>query len=67
MPYDMLHGAKPDISHLRVFGARCFVCIPTELQEKLGPRSREGIFLGYPPGVKAWRCRDTITGTFFNS
>lgn len=66
-PYEMLHGAKPDVSHLRVFGVRCFVRIPSELQEKMGPRSREAIFLGYPPGVEAWRCRDTITGAFFNS
>lgn len=66
-PYEMLHGAKPDVSHLRVFGARCFVRILTELQEKLGPRSREAIFMGYPPGVKAWRCRDSTMGAFFNS
>jgi hypothetical protein len=66
-PYEMLHGTKPNVSHLRVFGTRCFVRIPTELQEKLGPRSREALFMGYPPGVKAWRCRDSVTGTFFNS
>ena len=66
-PYEALHGSKPDLSHLRVFGARCFARIPAELQVKLGPRSREAIFMGYPPGVKAWRCRDKESGTFFNS
>lgn len=66
-PYEMLHGVQPDFSHLRVFGARCFARIPPELQEKLGPRSREAVFMGYPPGIKGWRCRDSITGTFFNS
>lgn len=66
-PYEALHQVKPDLSHLRVFGARCFARIPAELQTKLGPRSREAIFLGYPPGVKAWRCRDKETGAFFNS
>lgn len=66
-PYEMLHGNQPNLAHLRVFGARCFARIPTELQQKLGPRSREAQFMGYPPGVKAWRCRDIVTGAFFNS
>jgi hypothetical protein len=38
-----------------------------ELQEKLSPCSCEAIFMGYPPGVKAWRCRDAATSVFFNS
>ena len=66
-PYEMLHGTQPDVSHLRIFGSRCFARIPPELQEKLGPHSREAVFLGYPPGVKAWRLRDKATGAFFNS
>jgi len=65
-PYEMLHSTQPTLSHLRVFGARCFAHIPTELQQKLGPRSHEAIFMGYPPGVKAWRCHDSVTGAFFN-
>jgi transposase InsO family protein len=52
-PYKMLHGVQPNLAHLCVFGSCCFACIPKELQEKLGPRSREAVFLGYPPGVKA--------------
>lgn len=67
MPYEQLHSLKPNVEHLQVFGARCFVRIPTELQEKLGPRSCKAIFMGYPPGVKAWRCQDSITGACFNS
>lgn len=66
-PYEMLHAIKPDVSHLRVFGSRCFARIPLELQEKMGPHSREALFMGYPPGVKAWRLRDKVTGAFFNS
>ncbi|KAG1824889.1 uncharacterized protein BJ212DRAFT_1229321, partial [Suillus subaureus] len=26
-PFEMLHGKKPDILHLQVFGAQCFVHI----------------------------------------
>lgn len=41
--------------------------IHPELQEKMGPCSREVTFLGYPPGVKAYCCRDNAMGAFFNS
>lgn len=54
MPYEMLNRTQPMLTHLCVFGTRCFTRIPTELQEKLSPWSCEAIFIGYPPGVKAW-------------
>ncbi|KAG2747491.1 hypothetical protein P692DRAFT_20737011 [Suillus brevipes Sb2] len=31
------------------------------------PRLHEAAFMGYPPGVKGWHCRDVVTGAFFNS
>ena len=37
--YEVVNGKKPDLSHLRVFGARCWARIPTELQSKFGPKS----------------------------
>ena len=30
-PYEVYHGHKPDLSHLRVWGCQCFVLIPPEL------------------------------------
>ena len=39
-PYKVVNGKKPDLSHLHVFGARCWARIPTELQSKFGPKSR---------------------------
>jgi len=65
--YEMLHNVQPDLTHIHIFGACCFACIPTELQAKLGPKSREAYFMGYAPDGKAWCCRDKETGTFFNS
>lgn len=53
-PYEMLHGQRPNLSHLRVWGSRAFAHIPLELQAKLGPKSREVLFMGYPPGVKGY-------------
>ena len=65
-PYEMLHGQRPNLSHLRVWGCRAFAHIPLEMQAKLGPKSREVLFMGYPPGVKGYRVRDITTGQFFN-
>ncbi|KAG1875366.1 hypothetical protein C8R48DRAFT_570802, partial [Suillus tomentosus] len=47
-PYEIINGKQPDLSHLRVFDSRCFARIPTEVQSKLGPHSREAILMGYP-------------------
>lgn len=66
-PFEMLHGYKPDLSHLRVFGCRCFSRIPPERRAKNGPHSSLALFMGYPDGIKGWRLRDCATGTFFNS
>jgi hypothetical protein len=63
-PYQLVNGRKPDLAHLHVFGSRCFTRIPRELQAKLGPHSRQAIFVGYPEGTKGYRLRDK-TGTFF--
>lgn len=63
----MLHKTQPNLSHLCIFGSCCFARIPSELQEKLGPHSHKALFMGYPPEVKAWCCRDATTGVFFNS
>jgi hypothetical protein len=67
MPYEILHGTQPTLTHPHIFSAHCFACIPPELQEKLGPRSCEALFMGYPPGVKGWCCCNVATAVFFNS
>ena len=66
-PYKMLHGQHPNLSHLCVWGCHAFAHIPLEMQAKLGPKSREVLFMGYPPGVKGYRVHDVATSQFFNS
>ena len=34
---------------------------------KLGPKSQEVLFMGYPPGVKGYQVCDVATSQFFNS
>jgi hypothetical protein len=57
-PYEVMHGEKPDLSHLRVWGCQCFPSIPPELRTKAGPRRYEAIFVGYEENRIGWRVRD---------
>ncbi|WVY94278.1 hypothetical protein V8G54_033366 [Vigna mungo] len=55
-PYEMLKGRKPSISHLRVFGSKCFVL--KNGKENLGKfdsKADETIFIGYSLKNKAYR------------
>jgi hypothetical protein len=45
-PFEALFGTQPSLKYLRRFGSRCFVHIPVEKQTKMGPRSKEAIYLG---------------------
>jgi len=55
-PYELYKGRKPNISHLRVFGCKCFVL--NNGKESLGKfdaKVDEAIFLGYLLQSKAYR------------
>ena len=66
-PFEALKTTKPDVSHLRTWGVRCFAHIPVELQTKLGHKSVECLFMGYPPGGRGYRVRSLATNHFFDS
>jgi Integrase core domain len=53
-PYQMLNGVHSNLSHLHVWGCCAFAHMPAELQTKLGPKSCEVLFMGYPPGIKGY-------------
>lgn len=50
-PYELYFGRKPRISHMRVFGARCFMKLQEKkrsgYQKKLEPRSTAMVMVGY--------------------
>ena len=55
-PYELLKGRKPNLSHLRVFGCKCFIL--NNGKDKLGKfdaKADDGIFLGYSSNRKAYR------------
>ncbi|XP_070014477.1 uncharacterized protein [Nicotiana sylvestris] len=55
-PYELLKGRKPNISHLRAFGCKCYVHNNRkDFLGKFDPRSDEGVFLGYYSHRKAYK------------
>ncbi|CAM8947603.1 unnamed protein product [Rhodiola kirilowii] len=67
-PYELLKGRKPNISHLRVFGSKCYVHNNGKNQlGKFDPRSDEGIFVGYALHNKAYKVFNKRTKLFEES
>ena len=58
-PHHLWHDEKPDISHLRVFGSKCWYIIPKENLKKLDCRASEAMLLGYAKSKKAYKLWDT--------
>ena len=59
-PFEMWHGKKPRINHLRTFGCTAYAKIVRPGVSKLTDRSVPGVFLGYEPGTKGYRVYDPI-------
>jgi hypothetical protein len=45
-PYERFFGHKPCVAHLRVFGSRVYVYVPSEKRSKIGNCSRVGMLVG---------------------
>ena len=50
-PYFLLHGKRPDMKDIHMFGAPCSI-IKTD-ENKLAPKGTEGLFMGYGNTTKA--------------
>ena len=55
-PFEMMHAKVPNVSHLRIFGSKCFLLLPKSKRGgKFEPVSAEGIFVGYDGLSKNYR------------
>ena len=55
-PFEIFRGNKPNISHLKVFGCKCYVLKNGKDQLRaFQAKSDEGVFLGYSENSKAFR------------
>lgn len=54
-PFELFHGSKPNVAHLRTFGARAYAHTPSALRTKLDPVSQPGRLLGYATNRKGYK------------
>ena len=66
-PYEMLNGRKPNVSHLRVFGSKCFAHVPKDERDKLDVKSKNCVFVGYSSISKGYRVYDLNDKKLFMS
>ena len=66
-PFEALHGRRPSLQHVRVFGSKCFAHIPHDERTKLDNKSRTAILVGYGSNVKGYRLYDTDRKKIFYS
>lgn len=57
-PYELWHGKKRGLKHLKVFGTEVYFHVPKEKLKKLDEKCNQGIFVGYDEEVKAYRIWD---------
>lgn len=66
-PEEKFSGKRPDVSHLRIFGAEVMVHVPKEKRKKWDRKSEACIFVGYSEGSKAYRVYNKQTKKIFVS
>ncbi|KAJ2938391.1 hypothetical protein O0L34_g13315 [Tuta absoluta] len=61
-PYELWHGKKPKISHLRVIGSECYAHIPKQNRKKMSKKAVKGKLIGYEgdDGYRIWNGRETL-------
>jgi hypothetical protein len=55
-PYELWFGKPTSLKHFRVFGRKCCIKRDDDNLGKFDSRLDEGIFLGYSPNKKDYRC-----------
>jgi len=67
IPFEILTGVRPDVSHFRVFGCPAYVHTPESQQRKLSEKAWKGIFVGYCTDSPAWKVYNPITRKVLHS
>ena len=67
-PIEIFNGDKPDVSYFKIFGSHAYVFIPPEQQrDKLSPKAKEMVFIGYEPNTKRYYFWSTARHKMFIS
>ncbi|KAF8785815.1 Retrovirus-related Pol polyprotein like [Argiope bruennichi] len=54
-PIEIWSGRKPSIKHCRIFGSLAYVYVPKAYRNKLQPKAKIGIFMGYAVSRRGYR------------
>ena len=60
-PHEKYYGKKPDLSYVRIFGSFAYVHIPDKKRQKLDPKSKKCILVGYSLEQKGYKCFNPST------
>jgi hypothetical protein len=52
--YELMHSRTPKVSHIHVFGCKCFILKKEKKLDKFEARSVDGIFFGYASHSRAY-------------
>jgi hypothetical protein len=67
-PYEGWHGHKPNISHLREFGAPVWILLQGQKQDrKMLPKSKRQVYVGFDEGAKAVKYYNAATHQILTS
>ena len=64
-PFEALHGYKPNVSHLRVFGSKSWARIPLDKRKAFQAQSSKCILLRYADYAKAYKLMEVATRRCF--
>jgi hypothetical protein len=67
IPFEILTGVRPDVSHFRVFGCPAYVHTPEYQQRQLSEKAWKGIFVGYCTDSPAWKIYNPVTRRVLHS
>ena len=54
-PYEVWHGRKPSVEHLRIWGSTGYVYVEKHKRDKLDPKSERRVLVGYDEKSKSYR------------
>ena len=66
-PWEKLYDHKPPLHALKTFGCACYPFLKPYNSHKFDPKSRQCIFLGYPPQSQGYICLVAFIGRIYFS
>ncbi|XP_071721876.1 uncharacterized protein [Rutidosis leptorrhynchoides] len=59
-PFEMLFGAKPKVSHLKVFGCVAYTHISEKKRQKMSEKVIKGVMMGYSSNASGYKIFDLV-------